>query len=74
MMARVRGSFMAKLVPWPFSEVIRSIPPRDSTLVLTTSSPTPRPETPLTSVADVNPGLERKRKISSSVNALLSSW
>jgi len=46
MMASVRGSFRVKTVPCPSLLLISSVPRRLSTFCLTTSMPTPRPETP----------------------------
>ena len=55
-MARVSGSLMRKRDPRPGAESISILPPSRSRLVLTTSMPTPRPETSLTFSAVETPG------------------
>ncbi|EKD83147.1 MAG: hypothetical protein ACD_39C00859G0001 [uncultured bacterium] len=55
-MARVRGSLIRKEEPLPSSEMISTLPPRLSMLALTTSMPTPRPESSETCSAVDRPG------------------
>ena len=54
--ASVSGILMVKVVPWPCSEWMSTVPPISSILVLTTSMPTPRPDTAVTACAVENPG------------------
>ncbi len=56
-MARVSGILMTKVVPLPAAERISTVPPIFSMLVLTTSMPTPRPETLVTLAAVEKPAL-----------------
>ena len=44
------------IVPWSTTESMRRLPRSDSTAPRTTSMPTPRPETSVTSLAVLNPG------------------
>ena len=62
MMARVSGMRRRSVVPLPARESISTLPPIFSTLVRTTSMPTPRPLTLVTAAAVEKPG----RKISCS--------
>ncbi len=57
-MARVSGILMTKVVPLPTAERISTVPPIFSMLVLTTSMPTPRPETLVTLAAVEKPALK----------------
>ena len=56
MIARVRGTRRENVLPCPGSESISSVPPNSSRLLFTTSMPTPRPDSSVTSVAVENPG------------------
>ena len=64
MMAMVRGMRMVVVMPFPSSLVMVTLPPSSSTLRLTTSMPTPRPENSVTSVLVEKPGASRKLRIS----------
>ena len=57
-MASVSGILMTKVVPLPAMESSSIVPPIFSTLVFTTSMPTPRPETLVTVAAVDKPGLK----------------
>ena len=59
-MASVSGMRSRQTVPMPASDSTSIVPPMASMLVLTTSMPTPRPETLVTAAAVEKPG----RKIS----------
>ena len=65
--ARVRGSTMRVVVPWPLRDMISTWPPMPWMLRLTTSMPTPRPETSLTSLAVEKPGAKISCHTSSSL-------
>ena len=67
MMARVSGMRRRSVVPLPARESISTLPPIFSTLVRTTSMPTPRPLTLVTCAAVEKPG--RKMSCSSSRSA-----
>ena len=56
----VIGSWRLKQVPWPSWVVTRTVPPTDWTMLWTTSSPTPRPERLVTSVAGGEAGEEQE--------------
>jgi hypothetical protein len=56
MIASVSGIFMRTVVPVPGFDCTSTVPPIFSMLVLTTSMPTPRPETLVTFSAVENPG------------------
>ena len=66
MMAKVNGSLSVKTVPLPSAVLMLTAPPSPSILRLTTSIPTPRPETSVTFSAVENPGLKIKGQIWSS--------
>ena len=66
-MARVSGILILKVVPMPASVLRSTVPPIRSTLVLTTSMPTPRPDTLLTLAAVEKPGLKMRLTISCSL-------
>ena len=66
-MARVSGILTRTVVPWPAVDCTSTVPPIFSTLVFTTSMPTPRPDTLVTFCAVENPGRKIKLKISRSV-------
>ena len=53
---RQTGSLMRKSEPFPISDLISTFPPSRSRLVLTTSMPTPRPETSVSFSAVDRPG------------------
>ncbi len=59
-MARVSGIFMVNSVPAPGSLDRSMVPPMRSMLVLTTSMPTPRPDTAVTAAAVEKPGRKMK--------------
>ena len=63
-MASVRGSLIRKSVPLPTSDLISTLPPRRSRLVLTTSMPTPRPEMSVTFSAVDRPGRKMRATLS----------
>ena len=67
-MASVSGSLMRKRLPRPGSESISTLPPSRSRLVLTTSMPTPRPETSETFSAVERPGRKMSAALSLSDN------
>ena len=54
--ASVSGILIVKLVPRPRSEAMSTAPPMSSMLVLTTSMPTPRPDTEVIAFAVEKPG------------------
>ena len=56
MMASVSGRLILNTLPAPCSERISTAPRRRSMFFLTTSMPTPRPETSVTTLAVENPG------------------
>ncbi|MMZ61377.1 hypothetical protein D1872_235240 [compost metagenome] len=56
---KVSGSCTEKLVPFPGVENIVTLPPSDVILDLTTSSPTPRPDTSEMTSAVLKPGANR---------------
>jgi len=56
MMASVSGRLILNTLPAPLSERISIAPRRRSMFFLTTSMPTPRPETSVTTWAVENPG------------------
>jgi hypothetical protein len=58
MMASVSGSDSETRVPWPGVLVTSTQPPRCSMLLRTTSMPTPRPETSVTTLAVEKPGMK----------------
>ena len=60
-MARVSGILMMKVVPWPATLFRSMVPPIFSMLVFTTSMPTPRPDTAVTTAAVENPARKMKR-------------
>jgi hypothetical protein len=68
MMAMVSGRRKVTLVPCPGRLETSTAPRRLSTRCLTTSMPTPRPETSVTCVAVENPGSKRSAKIWLSVS------
>ena len=70
--ARVSGILMRKRLPWPNTLCSSIRPPICSMLVLTTSMPTPRPDTEVTAAAVEKPGWKMKRRISSSL--MRSIW
>ena len=55
-MASVSGILMVNVVPRPCSERMSTVPPISSIFVLTTSMPTPRPDTEVTLAAVEKPG------------------
>src|SRR2546428_656785 len=61
--ASVTGSRSAKLVPFPGSERMSIVPPNARRRVITTSIPTPRPDTLVTVSAVEKPGRARTRSI-----------
>lgn len=67
MIAIVSGRRTVTLQPSPGLLVKRTVPLRDSMLLLTTSIPTPRPETSLTFCAVESPGAKMSACSSSSV-------
>ncbi len=67
MIAKVRGILSLNELPLPNSLSISITPLSFSMLVLTTSIPTPRPETFVTLAAVEKPGLKIKAKASLSV-------
>src|SRR4051812_28555324 len=73
-MASVSGMRRRMTVPSPGCDSTSMVPPMDSMLVLTTSMPTPRPETLVTAAAVEKPG--RKISCRTSVGLILAraSW
>src|SRR4028118_1381909 len=71
-MARVSGMRSRQTVPRPGSDSTSMVPPMASMLVLTTSIPTPRPETLVTAAAVENPG--RKIICRTSCGPIRDSW
>ena len=59
-MAKVRGSLILIVVPLPGKDSISISPPNLSRLVLTTSMPTPRPDTSVIFSAIEKPGINIK--------------
>src|SRR5690625_4616743 len=72
-MDSVSGSWIENLLPFPCSEVMEISPPSDSILLLTTSNPTPRPDTSDISSVVLKPGDKMSRDISSSERLLDAS-
>ena len=72
-MARVRGIFKVISVPTSFSLLIDTFPRSFSMLLLTTSIPTPLPDTSVTFSAVENPGAKIRGQISSSLIASTDS-
>jgi hypothetical protein len=72
MMASVRGMVRRHVVPAPGVDSTSTAPPIRSMLVLTTSMPTPRPETLVTWSAVENPG--SKTSIMMSRASIWDSW
>ena len=73
MMARVIGIVRVTAVPLPFFVSISAKPPIAASFSFTTSMPTPRPDTSLTTSFVLNPGVNMKFTSSfSSSSALLS--
>ena len=68
MMARVRGILILRVVPLPKRLDTPTVPPIFSMFVLTTSIPTPRPETFVTLSAVEKPGSKMRLQISLSVS------
>ena len=66
-MASVSGSRTVVRVPTPATDSISIRPPRAATFFLTTSMPTPRPETSVTSAAVEKPGSKMSCHTSPSV-------
>ena len=60
-MASVSGILMVKVVPWPATLFRSIVPPIFSILVFTTSMPTPRPDTAVTTAAVEKPARKMKR-------------
>ena len=58
---------MVKVVPWPATLFRSMVPPIFSILVFTTSMPTPRPDTAVTTAAVEKPARKMKRWICASV-------
>ena len=54
--ASVSGILRVKVVPRPASEAMSIVPPINSMLALTTSMPTPRPDSAVTAFAVEKPG------------------
>lgn len=72
MMASVSGILIFRVVPRPTLESMSSRPLIFSTLVLTTSMPTPRPLMLVTAAAVENPG--RKTRSSASRSDIFTAW
>ena len=68
MMASVSGILMVSVVPRPCTEEISRLPPIFSTLVFTTSIPTPRPDTFVIAAAVEKPGRKIRFAVSRSDN------
>ena len=73
MMLRVSGICRLNSVPWPGALVTLMLPPTFSRFWRTTSSPTPRPETLLTTSAVEKPGSKIRLRILSRPIALRSA-
>src|SRR5215212_1702501 len=71
-MARVSGMRSRHTVPRPASDSTSMVPPMASMLVLTTSMPTPRPETLVTAAAVENPGRKISCRMSAGLDGLLA--
>ncbi|OPZ24954.1 MAG: hypothetical protein BWZ01_02710 [Deltaproteobacteria bacterium ADurb.BinA179] len=69
MIARVKGSFRVIVVPLPRTEAISTVPPKDSMLLVTTSMPTPLPDTLDIDFAVEKPGVSMSSKRSFSLIA-----
>ena len=67
MIASVSGNLIVKRVPWPGAVSTSKTPLRRVMLRLTTSMPTPRPETSETTSAVEKPGVKISSMISRSV-------
>ena len=67
MMASVSGRRTLTLMPWPSAESISTVPPSAVMFRLTTSMPTPRPETSVTTSAVEKPGAKIRPQTSASV-------
>ncbi len=61
-MASVSGILIVKVEPLPISDLTSTVPPIFSMLVRTTSMPTPRPETLVTTLAVEKPARKTKRR------------
>ena len=72
-MASVSGILIRKVVPAPARLCSSMVPPIRSMFVLTTSMPTPRPETEVTWAAVEKPGSKMKRWIACSPMAASSA-
>ena len=68
--AKLVGNFMVNAVPWPGVDSTSRVPLRRDTLSRTTSRPTPRPLSSLSTSAVEKPG----RKIKSMTSLSLSTW
>ncbi|GJE61227.1 hypothetical protein MPOCJGCO_3348 [Methylobacterium trifolii] len=73
-MASVRGILMVKVVPRPSCVLMSMTPPMVSMLVLTTSMPTPRPETEVTALAVEKPASKMNFETCASVIRSTSAW
>ena len=73
-MANVSGSRTINLEPSPRTVFTSTSPPRDSTLDLTTSRPTPRPEISVIFLAMEKLGINRRSIISFCVMLSALSW
>ena len=73
-MASVSGILMVKVVPRPAVVAMSIRPPMVSMLVLTTSMPTPRPETEVTAAAVENPAWKMNLATWASVIRSTSAW
>ena len=76
MIASVSGSRTFTLMPWPSALSISTVPPSAVMFFFTTSMPTPRPETSVTTSAVENPGAKIKPQtsLSLSVSAAVSPF
>ena len=67
MMARVSGTLRRKVVPWPGMLRTLMVPLRRSMTALTTSMPTPRPLTSVTSLEVLRPAWKMRSRASLSL-------
>ena len=74
MIASVSGMVSRNVVPRPTVLVTSTEPPMDSIRVLTTSMPTPRPETLVTCSAVENPGRKIRLRMSRVVIVASCVW